>query len=170
VVDEADQDLANGEVGDGDRSRPECNAGLLEAPEATAEALRGGWMHTGDVGRLDNDATCTSSIRKKDVIISGGENVYSTKSRRAVRIRPVLEAAVIGVPDSTWGEAVKAVVVFESWPARLVGRLAALLPAANRWLQGATVSRFRDTVRRPLLARSTRRNCSAPLAASARVR
>jgi len=89
--------------------------GYWKQPEATAAALRGGWMHTGDMGRLDQDGFLSIVDRKKDMIISGGENVYSTEVEAVLYQHPaVLEAAVIGVPDAIWVEAVKAIVVLKA--------------------------------------------------------
>jgi fatty-acyl-CoA synthase len=86
--------------------------GYWEQPDATAEALAGGWFHTGDGGVIDPDGYLTISDRKKDVIISGGENVSSIEVEDALCSHPdVAEAAVIGVPDEKWGETVKALVV-----------------------------------------------------------
>jgi acyl-CoA synthetase (AMP-forming)/AMP-acid ligase II len=81
-------------------------------PEATAEALEGGWFHTGDGGYLDDGGYLTISDRKKDVIITGGENVSSIEVEDRLLSHPaVAEVAVIGVPDERWGETVKALVV-----------------------------------------------------------
>jgi acyl-CoA synthetase (AMP-forming)/AMP-acid ligase II len=86
--------------------------GYWDQPEATAEALRDNWFHTGDGGTLDEDHYLTIEDRKKDVIISGGENVSSIEVEDALFAHPaVAEAAVIGVPDEKWGETVKALVV-----------------------------------------------------------
>jgi long-chain acyl-CoA synthetase len=88
--------------------------GYLNMPEETAKALRGGWYHTGDVGYLDEDGFLYIVDRKKDMIITGGENVYSTEVENALYTHPaVLEAAVIGVPDDKWGEVVMAVVTLK---------------------------------------------------------
>jgi fatty-acyl-CoA synthase len=87
-------------------------AGYWENPEATADALHGGWFHTGDGGSLDDGGYLTISDRKKDVIITGGENVSSIEVEDAVFSHPaVAEVAVIGVPDDRWGEMVTALVV-----------------------------------------------------------
>jgi acyl-CoA synthetase (AMP-forming)/AMP-acid ligase II len=86
--------------------------GYWQQPEATEEAQRGGWFHTGDGGHLDADGYLVISDRKKDVIISGGENVSSIEVEDAVMSHPaVREVAVIGIPDDRWGELVTALVV-----------------------------------------------------------
>lgn len=83
-----------------------------DQPEATADALEGGWFHTGDGGLIDDENYVIISDRKKDVIISGGENVSSIEVEDALYSHPsVAEVAVIGVPDEKWGETVKALVV-----------------------------------------------------------
>jgi fatty-acyl-CoA synthase len=88
--------------------------GYWEQPEATADALAGGWFHTGDGGTIDDDNYLTISDRKKDVIISGGENVSSIEVEDCLYQHPgVAEACVIGVPDEKWGETVKALVVLK---------------------------------------------------------
>lgn len=87
-------------------------SGYWQNPEATADALDGGWFHTGDGGSLDAEGYLTISDRKKDVIITGGENVSSIEVEDCVFSHPaVAEVAVIGVPDERWGETVKALVV-----------------------------------------------------------
>jgi acyl-CoA synthetase (AMP-forming)/AMP-acid ligase II len=86
--------------------------GYWDNPDATADALAGGWFHTGDGGRIDTDAYLTIADRKKDVIISGGENVSSIEVEDRLFSHPaVAEVAVIGIPDDKWGETVKALVV-----------------------------------------------------------
>ena len=86
--------------------------GYWEQPDATAEAIQDGWFHTGDGGYLDDDNHYAISDRKKDVIISGGENVSSVEVEDALFSHPsVAEAAVIGVPHEKWGETVKALIV-----------------------------------------------------------
>src|SRR3546814_1999906 len=79
---------------------------------ATIEALRDGWLRTGDIGVMDEDGYIYLVDRKKDMIISGGENIYSREVEEVLFAHPaILEAAVIGVPDEKWGESVRAVVV-----------------------------------------------------------
>ena len=86
--------------------------GYWEQPEATAAAIVDGWFHTGDGGSIDDEGYLTISDRKKDVIITGGENVSSIEVEDSLFSHPaVAEVAVIGVPDEKWGETVKALVV-----------------------------------------------------------
>jgi fatty-acyl-CoA synthase len=86
--------------------------GYWDQPEATAEAIRDGWFHTGDGGALDEEHHLTILDRKKDVIISGGENVSSIEVEDRLFSHPaVSEVAVVGVPHDKWGETVKALVV-----------------------------------------------------------
>jgi acyl-CoA synthetase (AMP-forming)/AMP-acid ligase II len=86
--------------------------GYYNAPEETAAASTHGWHHTGDIGRQDEDGYLHIVDRKKDMIITGGFNVFSTEVEQAVLAWPdVQDCAVIGVPDAKWGEAVKAVCV-----------------------------------------------------------
>jgi fatty-acyl-CoA synthase len=88
--------------------------GYLNRPEETAASLKDGWLFTGDMATLDKEGYVNIVDRKKDVIITGGENVYSVEIENALYTHPsVLEGAAIGIPDSKWGEAVKAVVVLK---------------------------------------------------------
>ena len=95
--------------------RSEANMlGYWRRPDLTAETIRDGWMWTGDIATWDGDSYVFIVDRAKDMIISGGENIYSTQVEAAIHKHPgVLEAAVIGVPDEEWGESVKAVVVMK---------------------------------------------------------
>lgn len=86
--------------------------GYWRQPEATSAALRDGWMHSGDAGVMDEDGFVFIVDRLKDMIVTGGENVYSAEVENVISLMPeVAEVAVIGIPDETWGEAVHAVVV-----------------------------------------------------------
>jgi long-chain acyl-CoA synthetase len=112
VVDDADRDLPAGEVGEVVVRGDVVMAGYWKQPDATAEALRGGWLHTGDVGSFDADGYLTLRDRSKDLIISGGMNIYPREVEEALLRHPgVLAAAVVGRPDTEWGEAVVAFVV-----------------------------------------------------------
>jgi len=115
IVDDGGKDVKPGEVGEIVIRGPNVTTRYLNAPEATAETIRHGWLHTGDLARMDGDGDIYIVDRKKDVIITGGENVYSAEVENVLRIHPgVSEAAVIGLPDERWGESVCAVVVREN--------------------------------------------------------
>ena len=112
IVDVDDQAVPNGTVGEIVVRGPLVMQGYWAQPEQTATALRGGWMHTGDGGRIDDDGFVYVVDRIKDMIVSGGENIYSAEVENAITQLPqVGMAAVIGVPDDRWGERVHAVVV-----------------------------------------------------------
>jgi long-chain acyl-CoA synthetase len=86
-------------------------SGYRNLPDVTAETLRGGWLHTGDGAWMDDDGYVYIVDRLKDVIVSGGENVYSAETENALHTHPaVAECAVIGIPHEQWGEQVHAVV------------------------------------------------------------
>ena len=103
-----------GEVGEVIARGPNVMMGYWKRPEETAATLRDGWLHTGDMAVADEDGYIYLVDRKKDMIISGGENVYSTEVENIVYQHPaVREAAVIGVPDDKWGEAVTAIVTIK---------------------------------------------------------
>jgi fatty-acyl-CoA synthase len=88
--------------------------GYWRQPDASAEALRGGWFHTGDMATLNEDGYALIVDRKKDIIVSGGENISSLELEKAILAHPsVLEAGVIPVPDAKWGEVPKALVVLK---------------------------------------------------------
>ncbi|MDP1992401.1 MAG: long-chain-fatty-acid--CoA ligase [Syntrophales bacterium] len=91
--------------------------GYWQLPEETARAIRNGWLYTGDMAVMDEEGYVTIVDRRKDMIVTGGENVYSTEVENVLYLHPaVLECAVVGVPDEKWGEAVKGIVVLK--PAR----------------------------------------------------
>lgn len=115
VVDEQGNELPRGTVGEIVVRGPMVTSGYWGQPDTTAQALRGGWFHTGDGGRMDADGYLYIADRLKDMIISGGENVYPAEVEGALRTHPaVTDAAVIGIPDKRWGEAVHAVVVLQA--------------------------------------------------------
>ena len=112
VVDENDQPVPAGQIGEIIGRGPQLMKGYWNMPEASAEALRGGWMHTGDAGVLDEDGYLYIQDRVKDMIVSGGENVYPREIENVLFQHPaVADAAVIGIPDEKWGEVAHAVVV-----------------------------------------------------------
>jgi acyl-CoA synthetase (AMP-forming)/AMP-acid ligase II len=115
VVDAEDRPLPLGEPGEVVVRGPQVMRGYWNQPEATTETLRNGWLHTGDIGTLDGEGFLTIRDRVKDMIVSGGENVYPRAVEDALVRHPmVADAAVIGVPDARWGETVKAIVVVRS--------------------------------------------------------
>jgi fatty-acyl-CoA synthase len=111
IVDAADAPVPDGSVGEVVARGPQLMRGYWNLPEATAETLRGGWLHTGDAGVMDSEGYLYIRDRVKDMIVSGGENIYPREVEEVLSEHPaVLEVAVIGVPDERWGETVKAVV------------------------------------------------------------
>jgi len=113
IADEDGNEVAVGEIGEIEIRGPIVMAGYWNRPEATAETIRpDGWLRTGDAGFMDKDGFFFVHDRVKDMIVSGGENVYPAEVENAILGCPgVADAAVIGVPDDRWGEAVKAIVV-----------------------------------------------------------
>jgi long-chain acyl-CoA synthetase len=112
IIDAKGNELPTGEVGEVATSGPNVMQGYWRKPEQTAAVLRDGWYHTGDLGRIDADGYLYLVDRAKDMIVTGGENVYCSEVEEVLyKHSAVLEAAVIGVPDARWGEAVHAVVV-----------------------------------------------------------
>jgi len=112
VVDEAGREIAPGAVGEFVLRGESIMKEYYRKPEETKAALKDGWLYTGDLATIDEEGNITLVDRKKDMIISGGENVYSIEVEEVLYEHPqVLEAAIIGLPDEVWGEAVCAVVV-----------------------------------------------------------
>ncbi|MGI9594979.1 MAG: AMP-binding protein [Acidimicrobiales bacterium] len=115
--------------------RSEANMiGYFGRPDLTAAAIRDGWLRTGDIATWDEDRYCSIVDRAKDMIISGGENIYSVQVEEAIARHPaVLETAVIGVPDNEWGESVKAFVVLKP---EMSASVAELIEVARQHLAG----------------------------------
>src|ERR1700761_3668526 len=114
VLDEADRELSRGQTGQICVRGASVMRGYWERPEETLETLRGGWLHTGDIGYMDSHGYVYILDRSKDMIISGGANVYPREVEEVLIQHPaVSEVCVIGVPHDIWGEAVKALVVSE---------------------------------------------------------
>jgi fatty-acyl-CoA synthase len=112
VVDEQMNDVPNGQVGEIIFRGPTIMKEYYKNPEATKEAFAGGWLHSGDLVVVDEEGYITVVDRKKDMLISGGENVYPKEIEEILYTHAdILEAAVVGVPDEKWGETVKAFVV-----------------------------------------------------------
>ena len=114
MVDESDRALPAGEIGEVTVRGDVVMKGYWENPEATAESLRGGWLHTGDLGAMDEEGFLTLKDRSKDMIISGGANVYPREIEEVLLRHPgVVECSVIGRAHPEWGEEVVAFVVAE---------------------------------------------------------
>lgn len=112
VVDAQGHPVQTGSAGEVEIRSPASMAGYWRAPEATLQALHDGWIRTGDIGHLDAHQYLTLVDRKKDMIVSGGENIYPREVEDALLTHPqVAQVAVIGVPDARWGESVLALVV-----------------------------------------------------------
>lgn len=114
IIDERGNDVPVGIVGEfvvRSESGMKC---YYKDPEATKEAMRDGWLHSGDLGLMDDEGFITLVDRKKDMILTGGENVYSREVEEVLSTHPkILEVAVIGIPHEVWGETVTAVVVLK---------------------------------------------------------
>ncbi|BBO81208.1 acyl-CoA synthetase [Desulfosarcina ovata subsp. sediminis] len=114
LVDDYDQEIPVGQVGELVVRGEPMTVGYWQLPEETDKLIKGGWLHTGDYARLDEEGFIYIVDRKNDMIISGGKNIYPREVEEVLYGHPaVLEATVIGVPDDHWGEAVKAVVALK---------------------------------------------------------
>lgn len=115
VFDEDDKPLPTGQIGEVVARGPLLMSGYWKKPELTAQTIRNGWLHTGDLGYLDEEGYVFLVDRKNDMIISGGSNVYPREVEDVLNNHPaVREAAIVGIPDETWGEIVHAVVACRS--------------------------------------------------------
>jgi len=112
IVDADGRDVPIGEVGEIVARGPTLMDGYWGMPERTAEALVDGWLHSGDLGRFDEDGYVVIAGRLKDMIVSGGEKIYPVEVERLLKQHPkIRDAALVGVPDAEWGQAVLAVIV-----------------------------------------------------------
>jgi fatty-acyl-CoA synthase len=147
LLDDDNQPVAEGEPGEICARGPLVMKGYRGLPEQTAEATAGGWLHTGDVGRFDADGYLHIVDRKKDMIISGGFNVFPREVEDVIGAHPaVAQVAVIGVPDETWGEAVKAVVVLRPGQSVDADELTARVKAAKGSVQSPKSVDFVDAI------------------------
>ena len=124
IVDDDMRDVPPGEVGEIVYRGPSVMSGYWQNPEATAEAFRGGWFHSGDLVRADEEGFLYVVDRKKDMIITGGENVYCAEVENALAAHPaVAELAVIGTPHDRWGETPAAIAVLLPGASLTLGEL-----------------------------------------------
>lgn len=122
LLDDNLQPVPNGELGEICVRGPALMSGYLNRPEATAEAFAGGWLHTGDLGRVDEEGFIHLVDRKKDMIRTGGENVFAKEVEQVLVTHPsVRDCAVVGLPDDDYGERVVAVVVRETAAEEVTG-------------------------------------------------
>ncbi|MFP6584397.1 MAG: long-chain-fatty-acid--CoA ligase [Candidatus Hydrogenedentota bacterium] len=115
IVDDDDNEVAVNTIGEICGRGPQIMRGYWNLDEATEKALQGGWMHTGDAGRIDEEGFLYVEDRVKDMIISGGENVYPREVENCLfQHAAIADAAVIGIPSDKWGETIKAIVVLKA--------------------------------------------------------
>jgi acyl-CoA synthetase (AMP-forming)/AMP-acid ligase II len=120
IVDGDDADVPTGQVGELIVRSEAMMIGYWQMPDETLKKLRGGWLHTGDLARMDEDDYVYIVERKNDMIISGGVNIYPREVEEVLYSHPdVSEASVIGLPDEHWGEVVKAVIVLKETDKRV---------------------------------------------------
>ena len=125
IMNEGNVALADGKEGEICVRSPRVMKGYYKQEEATESAIIDGWLHTGDVGMVDEGGYLFITGRKKDLIIRGGENISPGEIEGVLTSNPKIEeAAVIGVPDNDWGEVVKAVVVFKAGESATAAELA----------------------------------------------
>lgn len=163
IVDEQGQPLAPGTPGEVAVKSWGVTPGYENNAEATSEAFRNGWYLTGDIGVADDQGYVTLVDRKKDMIVSGGVNIYPAEVERELLSHPdVLEAAVIGVPDPDWGEAVKAVVELRDGGTVTETALIALCKDRLGSLRAPKSVEFRDELPRNATGKVLKREIRAP--------
>lgn len=114
ICDHEDREVPVGQPGEVVVRAPNVTTGYLNMPKETAAAIHDGWFHTGDIGRMDEDGFMYLLDRKKDMVVTGGENVYSVEVEQAIYQHPdVVECAVVGIPDEKYGEALFAAIVIQ---------------------------------------------------------
>ena len=112
ILDDDGKEVPTGDAGEVCVRGPNVTPGYLNRPDENEKAFKNGWFHTGDVGRVDENGVMFLMDRKKDMIVSGGENIYTSEVEAALYKHPdVFECAVIGVPDEKFGESLFAVIV-----------------------------------------------------------
>ena len=143
IMNDANEILPRGETGEICVRGDLVMKGYYKAPDKTAETIVDGWLHTGDIGHLDAEGYLHITDRKKDMIITGGFNVYPSEVEQVIWSHPaVQDCAVIGVPDEQWGEAVKAVVELNPGQSVAADELIALCKEQARQRDGAEERRL----------------------------
>jgi fatty-acyl-CoA synthase len=147
LLNDAHEPVADGEPGEICVQGPLLMSGYLNKPEQTAEVFAGGWLHTGDVAVRDADGFLRIVDRKKDMIVTGGFNVYPREVEDVLSAHPaVAAAAVIGVPDPKWGEAVKAIIVLRDQHAVSADELISLVREKKGSVQAPKSIVFTDKI------------------------
>jgi len=150
LMDQDNNPVDRGEPGEICVRAPLVMKGYLDMPEQTAEAFAGGWMHTGDVGRFDHDGFLYIVDRTKDMIVTGGFNVFPREVEDVLATHDAVgQVVVVGVPDETWGEAVKAVIVLKpdiEGTGSLIAELQALVKDAKGSVQSPKSIDFVDGI------------------------
>jgi len=168
VVDDNDNDVAVGKTGEILVRGPNVMRGYWKAPKASAAALRGGWYHSGDVGRLDEEGYLYVVARKDDMIISGGENIYPAEIENILLECPAIrEACVVGRADERWGEAVVAAVVLKAGERMSEADVLALLAGRLARYKLPREVRFVDALPRNALGKVQREKLRAVFASAA---
>ncbi len=148
VVDENMNDVPVGQVGEIVYRAPTLMAGYWNNPKATAEAFAGGWFHSGDLVRQDEEGYVWVVDRKKDMIISGGENIYCAEVENALAGHPaIVEVAVIGRPDEKWGEVPVAVVALGAVTDQILTSVISTNSSPNGWRGTSIRRRWRSSMR-----------------------
>jgi acyl-CoA synthetase (AMP-forming)/AMP-acid ligase II len=156
-------EVARGAVGEVLIRSPVVMKGYWNKPDATAGAIRDGWMRTGDAAYMDYDGYVFIYDRVKDMIVTGGENVYPAEVENALFGHPAIaDAAVIGVPDDLWGEAVKAVIVLKPGASRDEGDIIAWARARIAKFKAPKSVDFVDAIPRNITGKILRRELREP--------
>lgn len=157
-VETGTRDLPIGETGEIVIKGPQVMRGYWNRPDETAQTIRNGWLHTGDIGKMDEQGYFYILDRKKDMIIAGGYNIYPREVEEVLYEHPkVLEAAVIGVPDPYRGETVKAFVVLKSGEQATAEEIVAFCKEKMAAYKVPTLVEFRDSLPKTMVGKVLRR-------------
>ena len=167
VLGDDDRELPAGDVGQVCVQGPAVMLGYWQRPDATADALRNGWLHTGDLGRFDEHGYLYLLDRAKDMIITGGSNVYAVEVEAALADHAAVhDVAVVGLADRTWGELVVAVVVADDTSADTEAALSAHCATVLTGYKRPRRYVFRDSLPRNAYGKVLKRELRAELAAT----